>query len=212
MSHPAERPRGRPAVSSAEQIESGAIRLFLEKGFDETSMTDVAMACGIGRTTLFRYFPTKAGILWGPFDLHLRRLTELLPLQQEDLAVATAVQSAAVQAFGEAVDEKEVWRKRLVVLQQTDSLRPGLSVRWLAWARIVAEFVAARTGTHADNVVPAAVGGAVQGAFAATLESWVRTGDFSPDVVARMRDALEPVCDAMNQLLENEQHKRTLPG
>src|SRR4051812_47203076 len=107
MSRLGERPRGRPAASSAEDIESSAMRLFLEQGFDETSMTDIAAACGVGRTTLFRYFPSKAGILWGAFDLHLHRLAELLPLQPASLPVATAVQAAAVQAFAEAVDERQ---------------------------------------------------------------------------------------------------------
>jgi AcrR family transcriptional regulator len=178
------------------------MRLFLEKGFDETSMTEIAASCGVGRTTLFRYFPSKADILWVAFDLHLRRLAALLAVQPEGLPLATAVQSAAVQAFGEAVDDRQLWRRRFAVMQQTDALRPGLSMRWLEWARIVAEFVAERTGAHADDVVPAALGGAVQGAFAATLQRWLRTEDFDPDVVMRMRDALQPVSDGMNRLLE----------
>jgi TetR/AcrR family transcriptional regulator, regulator of mycofactocin system len=197
------RPRGRPAVSSAEEIEGQAIRLFLEEGFDETSMTEIAAVCGVGRTTLFRYFPSKADILWGAFDQHLRRLAQLLADQPEGFPLATTVQSAAVQAFGEAVDDRHVWRRRFAVLQQTDTLQPGLSIRWQEWARIVAQFVADRTGTHADDVIPAAVGGAVQAAFAATLRTWLRTGDFAPDVVMRMRDALQPVCDGMNRLLED---------
>jgi AcrR family transcriptional regulator len=183
--------------------------LFLEKGFDQTSMTEIAAECGVGRTTLFRYFPSKADILWGAFDLHLRRLAQILAVQPEGLPLATAVQAAAVQAFGEAVDDRQLWRRRFAVLQQTASLSPGLSVRWQEWARIVAQFVAERTGTHADDAVPAAIGGAVQGAFAATLRTWLRTEDFAPDVVMRMSDALQPVCDGMNRLLEDEPGNRT---
>jgi TetR/AcrR family transcriptional regulator, regulator of mycofactocin system len=206
MNPTAGRRRGRPAVSSAAKIEDSAMRLFLAQGFDQTSMTEVARACGIGRTTLFRYFPTKADLVWRAFDMHLRRLAELLR-SHEDLPIATAVQLAAVQAFAEAVDEEQLWRRRFEVQHETDILRSDLAVRWLAWAQTIADFVAERTGAHADDAVPAAVGGAVQATFAATLRTWFRTESFSGDVVQRMRDALQPVCAAMDRLLEDQQHE-----
>jgi TetR/AcrR family transcriptional regulator, regulator of mycofactocin system len=207
MEPTAGRRRGRPAVSSAAEIEDSAMRLFLVKGFDQTSMTEVAGACGIGRSTVFRYFPSKADLVWRAFDIHLRRLAELLASQAKDLPIATAVQLAAVQAFAEAVDEDQLWRRRFEVQHETDTLLADLAVRWLAWARTVAEFVAERTGAHADDAVPAAVGGAVQATFAATLRTWFRTEDFSGDVVQRMRDALQPVCAAMDRLLEDQQYE-----
>lgn len=199
--------RGRPAVSSAAVIEDSAMRLFLVKGFDQTSMTEIAAACGIGRTTLFRYFPSKADLVWRAFDMHLRRLAELLRSQPNNLPIARAVHLAAVQAFAEAVDEEQLWRRRFEVQHQTDTLRPDLAVRWLAWAQTVADFVAERTGAHVDDAVPAAVGGAVQATFAATLRTWFRTKDYSGDVVQRMRDALHPVCAAMDRLLESRQYE-----
>ncbi|WP_164737385.1 TetR family transcriptional regulator [Georgenia sp. SYP-B2076] len=185
------------------------MRLFLEKGFDQTSMTEVAAACGIGRATLFRYFPSKADIVWRGFDLHLRRLATLLPAQPIALPIATAVHSAAVQAFAEAVDEEQLWRRRFAVQQQTDALRPGLAAHWLEWAQIVAAFVAERTGTRPDDVIPAAVGGAAQAAFAATLRTWLHTEDYGGDVIQRMRDALQPVCEGLNHLLESQELRHT---
>lgn len=181
------------------------MRLFLVKGFDQVSMTEVARACGIGRTTLFRYFPSKADLVWRAFDTHLHRLAELLATQARDVPIGAAVQLAAVEAFAEAVDEEQLWRRRFEVQHETDTLLSDLAVRWLAWARTVADFVAERTGAHADDAVPAAVGGAVQATFAATLRTWFRTQDFSGDVVQRMRDALQPVCAVMDRLLEDQQ-------
>ncbi|GAA1534328.1 hypothetical protein GCM10009730_49500 [Streptomyces albidochromogenes] len=40
-------------------ISDAAIALFLEKGFDEVSVAEVAAAAEISKPTLFRYFPAK---------------------------------------------------------------------------------------------------------------------------------------------------------
>jgi TetR/AcrR family transcriptional regulator, regulator of mycofactocin system len=197
-----ERRKGRPPVSSQEEIENCAVTLFLDKGFDQTSMDEIAAACGVGRTTLFRYFPSKADILWTGFDRHLLRLADLLTSQPEDLPVLTAVEMAAVQAFEEAADEKELWRRRFEVLEQTPSLHPSVSARWFDWGGIVAQFIAARTARHPEDVVPASIGGAIQGAYLAALRTWRRSGDFGGDVAERMRNAIHPVCETLSPLID----------
>lgn len=203
MSSPRTRRPGRPAVSSADQIQAHAMRLFLERGFEQTSMTQVAAAAGVGRTTLFRYFPAKADIVWAGFDKHLRQLAEYLAAQPSTLPVLAAVQSAAIQAFDDAVDDQDVWLQRFQVLQQTETLAADVAVRWLAWARTVADYVAVRTGADPDDVIPAAIGGAMQAAFGATLQSWQRTGDFGGDAVLRMQEALQPVVDGLSTFLKD---------
>ena len=45
--------------SMEERILTCAERLFLEKGFDGTSMSDIALCVGINRPTLHYYFRTK---------------------------------------------------------------------------------------------------------------------------------------------------------
>ena len=197
----AETPKqGRPPVSSAEEVQRQAMRLFLEQGFDRTSMTDVAAAAGIGRTTLFRYFRSKGDIVLAPFDEHLRRLARRLATQPRDLPVMTAVHSAVVDAFAEAVDDQDVWLQRFQVLQQTGALAADVAVRWLTWADTVGRYVALRTGKEADHPGPAAVGGAMQAAFAATLRTWLRTPGLHGDVALLMAESLRPVTEALTPL------------
>ncbi|MET8867027.1 TetR family transcriptional regulator [Nonomuraea sp. NPDC004580] len=54
-----------------EAISSAAITLFLERGFDEVPVTEVAAAAGVSKPTLFKYFPTKE-------DLVLHRIADHL--------------------------------------------------------------------------------------------------------------------------------------
>jgi AcrR family transcriptional regulator len=52
-----------------EAISSAAIRLFLERGFDEVPVTEIAAAAQVSKPTLFKYFPTKE-------DLVLHRIAD----------------------------------------------------------------------------------------------------------------------------------------
>jgi AcrR family transcriptional regulator len=61
-------PRGVPLSDEERhkirrQIFRVAAQLFLEHGFHETSMRQVAKAAGMGKSTLYDYFPSKAELL-----------------------------------------------------------------------------------------------------------------------------------------------------
>ena len=68
--------RGRPRVSSRATLEDAANELFLEQGYDATSISDIAQRAGVSRTSFFSYFPTKADVLWSPIDQQLGLLNE----------------------------------------------------------------------------------------------------------------------------------------
>lgn len=51
-------------------ISNAAIALFLEKGFDQVSVAEVAAAAGISKPTLFRYFPAKEDLVLHRFADH----------------------------------------------------------------------------------------------------------------------------------------------
>ena len=61
-------PKGIPLTQEEQQrrrkeIFSASAGLFLEKGFTETSMREIAHAAGVGKSTLYDYFSSKEEIL-----------------------------------------------------------------------------------------------------------------------------------------------------
>ncbi len=53
-----------------------ARQLFAKKGFDDTTMNDIALASGKGRRTLYTYFRNKEEIYFAVIEAELERLTE----------------------------------------------------------------------------------------------------------------------------------------
>ena len=61
-------PKGIPLTDEEQlrrrkQIFTASVHLFLEKGFNETSIREIAVAAGIGKSTLYDYYKSKDEIL-----------------------------------------------------------------------------------------------------------------------------------------------------
>jgi AcrR family transcriptional regulator len=54
--------RGRDGRPTRERISSAALQLFAEKGFDGTSVRDIARAAGIAEGALYRHFASKEAL------------------------------------------------------------------------------------------------------------------------------------------------------
>jgi AcrR family transcriptional regulator len=191
------RPRGRPPASSREAIEETAIDLFLEHGYEQTTIAMITAACGIGRTTLFRYYRSKADIVWSAFNEHTEHLRRILAASHPGSPTMTAVRVAVVEALATSIDSRGIWMKRFQILDTSAVLRSEESAQWTSWADAIAGFVAEDAGLEPAGVVPQAIGGAVQAAFLAVLRGW--RGIPNPDgrLLPRLDDDLRGLCDAL---------------
>ena len=57
---PAISTRTRKRHERRDRVYAAAIELFVQQGFDETSMDDIAVRADLARTTVFNHFPRKA--------------------------------------------------------------------------------------------------------------------------------------------------------
>jgi AcrR family transcriptional regulator len=55
--------RGIPRQQLRDRIQSAALRLFRERGFDATSVDEIVAAAGVAKGTLFNFYPTKQALL-----------------------------------------------------------------------------------------------------------------------------------------------------
>lgn len=55
--------RERQRLLTRRTIQQHAMRLFGERGYDETTVSDVARAAGVSQMTVYRHFPTKEDLV-----------------------------------------------------------------------------------------------------------------------------------------------------
>jgi mycofactocin system transcriptional regulator len=169
--------RGRPPRTSARELELIALRLFAEQGFEETTVDQIAAGAGVSRRAFFRYFDSKAGVLWGAFDSEVATIRGLLAGMPGDLPVMEAVRRAVLAAnHYRAADVPEL-RARMSLTGSVPGLVASAAVHYDAWERAVAEFVARRAGQPADSLYPLAVGRATLAACRAAFDRWTVHAD-----------------------------------
>lgn len=56
---------GRPVSIDLDAVAAKALSMFVERGYEQTSMDDIARESGVGRKTLYRHFANKAELVWG---------------------------------------------------------------------------------------------------------------------------------------------------
>jgi AcrR family transcriptional regulator len=61
--------RARKRTRTKLMVQTEALRLFQQKGYEQTTVDDIAHAAALSSRTFFRYFPTKEDVvLWDEFD------------------------------------------------------------------------------------------------------------------------------------------------
>ena len=164
---------GRPRSSSRETLAEAACELFLEKGFEATSIVDIAQRAGVSRSSFFNYFGSKSDILWSGLD---ERITALeARLREDETTDAAASVRAAVLAVapGFAPDPLALAIVNSGAMGLDAELgREGSSRRARMAVAVAERLVRAGSDRMAADIAGAAWGGAV----IAAIEAWARDG------------------------------------
>jgi mycofactocin system transcriptional regulator len=170
---PNTRQPGRPATTSAEEIERVAFRLFAERGFEATTMLDIAAAVGVNRRTVFRYYASKNDIPWGHFDRQVDQLRRSLAVTPTDLPVAQAIRLAVLDVNTDEGSADLPHRLRMRLILDTPALQAHAVLRYAGWRSVLAEFVAERRGVPATDPGPQVMAQATLGVALAAYAIWV---------------------------------------
>ena len=169
------------------RIEQAALDLFARKGFEQVIIDDVAAAAGISRRTFFRYFATKADVVWGDFDGHVARLEGLLAGSDPAQPVLASVCAAYVEVNDYPAADQQMLRERMHLILTEPALLAHSQLRYADIDRVVAEHVAARTRSSPTDLVPRLVATSTRAAATTAFELWLADGRIP--LAQRLRDA-----------------------
>ncbi|WP_448624439.1 acyl-CoA-like ligand-binding transcription factor [Geodermatophilus sp. URMC 64] len=162
---------GRPAITTAHEVAAVAQRLFISQGFDRTSIDDIARAAGISRRTFFRYFPSKADVLFVESQAELARLREGLRTAPSDASYRDVVMRAVLAALRLAPEDREWALQRAQLVLSVPALQAHAAVVFARWRGTAAHYARARF--PGDDLFASAVGHAVLAATLAAHEFWI---------------------------------------
>jgi AcrR family transcriptional regulator len=175
---------GRPRASSRETLAEAACELFLERGYEATSVSDITTRAGVSRSSFFNYFSSKADLLWGGFDERLDAACAALSVEGPVAdALAGIVEGFAPDSLALAIANAET----MGIAAELDDERARRQARL---ARAVSGRLQADGATRLAAEVTAA---AAAGAVLAAVWEWADAGPGRTDLAVVFGSALTAV-------------------
>ncbi|MBV1936164.1 TetR/AcrR family transcriptional regulator [Streptomyces sp. BV286] len=176
-----------------ESLVAAAFQLFLERGYEQTTVDDIVALAGVGRRSFFRYFPSKEDVVFPDHEGCLAEMTAFLgDSGPTDEPVARVCDAARLVLRMYAENPTfSVQRHRLT--RKVPGLRTyELSMVW-RYERAMAEYLRGRFEGRRDGTLRAdVIAAAVVAAHNNGLRSWLRS-DGRSDATAEVDHALAHV-------------------
>jgi mycofactocin system transcriptional regulator len=169
--------RGRPPGTSRRALELIALRLYTEQGFEETTVEQVAAAAGVSRRAFFRYFDSKAAVLWHEFDGEVEALRAAFSRIPDDVPMMSAIRQAVVGVNRYRAEDLPELRTRINLISSVPALQASAALHYHAWEQAVSDFAAARLRQPADSLYALAIGRTTLAACRAAYDCWVIRAD-----------------------------------
>jgi AcrR family transcriptional regulator len=170
-------------------IQEHALRLFLERGYDATTVEAISAAADVSHMTFFRYFPTKESVVdTDDYDPYIAALIRGRPAAEEPV---TAIHHALTEGLTAVLPEgHDVLLERTKLIFSTPALRARQADNQLATRELFAHAVADRAGLAAPTYELEVLAAAALAAMATALETWA-AGDGADDLVALVDEAFK---------------------
>lgn len=130
-----ETPHHPPAARYA--VVAAALDLFARRGFEATSVDQIAQAAGISRSTFFRQFGGKEDVVFADHELLLDRLRSFFAETHPD--PWEAVCEASLSVFRHFAAEPDLARRRYAVVRGVPALREREIVTVSRYERLFGE-------------------------------------------------------------------------
>jgi mycofactocin system transcriptional regulator len=154
-----------------------ALRLFSDQGFDNTTIERIAAEAGVSERTFFRYFASKASVLWTEFETEVEAIRAALADASDDVPMMDAIRGAVVSANHYRADDVPLMRMRMNLVATVPALSASAADHYEAWEHAISEFVGRRVGHDPESLFPLAVGRATLATCRAAYDRWSERAD-----------------------------------
>jgi AcrR family transcriptional regulator len=163
--------RDRKKDRTRRTLQAEAVRLFAQKGFQATTIEEIAAAAEVAPRTFFRYFSSKEEVVF--WSEHQPLLASHVAARPDHEPAAEALRRGLVDGLATFYEQD---RERLLERSKLACRTPALQPRWRQQqtdlAAGMAQILAHRLGVHADDLEVRAIAAAVAAALFVAIEEW----------------------------------------
>jgi AcrR family transcriptional regulator len=187
--------RERKKQKTRETIAKVALELFAERGYEQTTIAEIAEAAEVSPRTIFAYFPSKEDILFCDLPGMEESLARMLRERPEGATALDALRDFIAETL--SPDQNAVLRRRIVASDET--LRRTERARYAPFEQLMVEAIAEDLHAGPDDIRPQIVAAALIAAFSAVHDPAAPPEPFSreeataviDDVMGFLRGGLE---------------------
>ncbi|MCW2799200.1 MAG: TetR family transcriptional regulator [Aeromicrobium sp.] len=157
-----------------ERLQEAALDLYATKGFEETTVVEIAQAAGLTERTFFRYFADKREVIFAGQELFQKAFIDGVAGAPKDATPLETVASAVISAadfFGD--DRRAYSRQRSTVISATPELQERELLKMAALATAIAAALDERGVTEPAATLSAESGVTV---FRLAFGQWIAPG------------------------------------
>jgi AcrR family transcriptional regulator len=183
---PSEGLRERKKRLMRQLISDTATEMFLERGFDEVRVSEVAAACEVSEKTVYNYFPTKESLLLDTEEPTAESIRKALGPGAEHAspieAAVAVLESEVTQLYG-GIDPRigdgdlTMIRRFSELIESTPSLRAAQRDMADRLVQVAAEAMAARAGVNPEDPEPQIAAHAILGLWRVEFQAMNRYSD-----------------------------------
>lgn len=174
--------RGRSPEGRAEirrDLVAAAVELFRERGYEDTTVDDIAAAAGVGRRTFFRYFRSKEDAVSPDHETALARVAEIFETAHPTEPATSLALRAGETVFDIYADDPRLSVERYRLTHDVPALRDRESASVDHYRRMFTRYLRLRfdsTGSADGDLRAAVIGAAVVAAHNLALRDWLAAG------------------------------------
>ncbi|TCL72257.1 TetR family transcriptional regulator [Rhizobium sp. BK251] len=182
---PTEGRRERKRRQTRERIQEAAISLFLERGFDGTTIEDITEAADVSKRSFFDYFPSKEEVVAAWQDSFADELVEAVAARPAGEPITKVIEEALISSVvSGAADPQNLALGQLI--RQTPALRARDQLKYTKLERRLTEALWERVGEgEAERFRMGLLAAVVIAAMRAAGERWQEEPSVPLDAFAR---------------------------
>jgi AcrR family transcriptional regulator len=157
--------RERKKQRTRETIIEVALELFVERGYEETTVAEIADAAEVSPRTIFAYFPSKEDILFCDMPEIQERLAQVLRDRPEGATALDALRDFIAGSLSPNSKARNVALRRRIVVAGNETLGRNQRARFAPFEQLMAEAIAEDLHAGPDDIRPRMVAAALATAF-----------------------------------------------